>query len=333
MKIGMGSGYAGLQILGIIVVLFSGATEAKLKMNFYKSSCPQAEKLVRDYVKYHVGRVPSLAPTLLRMDFHDCFVRGCDGSVLLNSTAASGNQTEKTATPNLTLRAYSFIDRLKSVVEAECPGVVSCADLIALSARDSIVFTGGPYWNVPTGRRDGRESNASEALAQIPGPTSNYTTLVRLFANKGLNVTDLVLLSGAHTVGIAHCSSLTNRLYNFTGVGDQDPALDSEYAANLQQYKCRTSTDNTTILEMDPGSARTFDLGYYGQLLKRRGLFQSDAALTTNGATAAFVARLHAGRLDNFLSAFARSMEKMGRISPKTGSSGEIRRHCAVVNS
>nr|GLL39708.1 basic peroxidase swpb7 [Ipomoea trifida] len=53
---------------------------------------------------------PSLSATLLRiLHFHDCFVRGCDASVLLNFTSATGNQTEKVAPPNV-----------KSVVEL-CP--------------------------------------------------------------------------------------------------------------------------------------------------------------------------------------------------------------------
>ncbi|KAF2284988.1 hypothetical protein GH714_034098 [Hevea brasiliensis] len=234
------------------------------------------------------------------MHFHDCFVRGCDASVLINST--STNQTEKSATPNLTVRGFDFIDRVKSLLEAECPGVVSCADIIALVARDSVA----------TEEENGTISNASEALANIPAPTSNFTNLQRLFANVGLDLKDLVLLSG---------------------VGDQDPALDSEYAANLKARKCTTPNDNTTIVEMDPGSRKTFDLSYYSNLLKRRGLFQSDSALTTNSATLATINQLLSGSLQNFYSEFATSMEKMGRINVKTGSTGEIRKQCAVVNS
>ncbi|KAJ0666995.1 putative peroxidase [Helianthus annuus] len=316
----------------VFVVIF-GWVQGDLQMGFYGTSCPKAEKIVQDYVNEHIPNAPSLAATLIRMHFHDCFVRGCDASILLNVTSSSGNQTEKVATPNQTVRGFDFIDRLKSLVEAECPGIVSCADIIALAARDSIAITGGPSWKVPTGRRDGLLSNASEALNQIPAPFDNITILIQKFANKSLDLKDLVLLSGAHTIGIAHCPSVSNRLYNFTGVGDRDPSLDSEYADNLRATKCRTQNDTTTILEMDPGSRKTFDLSYYTLLLKRRGLFESDSALTTNSNTLAYINQLLQGSLQNFFSEFALSMEKMGQIEVKTGTSGEIRRNCAVVNS
>lgn len=84
---------------------------------------------------------------------------------------------------------------------------------------------------------------------------------------------------------------------------------------------------------MDPGSFRTFDLSYYTLVLKRRGLFQSDSALTTSSTTRAFITQILQGSLANFYSEFAQSMERMGRVDIKTGSTGEIRRQCAVVNS
>ncbi|XP_024993884.1 peroxidase 3-like [Cynara cardunculus var. scolymus] len=317
----------------LVVLAILGSVHGDLQMGFYASSCPKAEQIVQDYVNEHIPNAPSLAAALIRMHFHDCFVRGCDGSVLLNFTSSSGNQTERVAVPNQTVRGFGFIDTLKSLVEAECPGVVSCADIIALAARDSIVITGGPSWKVPTGRRDGLISNASEALSQIPAPFDNITILIQKFANKSLDLKDLVLLSGAHTIGIAHCPSFSNRLYNFTGVGDRDPALDSEYADNLQSRKCRTPNDTTTRVEMDPGSRKTFDLSYYSLLLKRRGLFESDSELTRNSNTLTYINQLLQGSIENFFSEFATSMEKMGAVEAKTGTSGEIRRNCAVVNS
>lgn len=66
------------------------------------------------------------------------FVQGCDGSILLNSTGTGGQQAEKDAAPNLTLRGFDLIDRVKTAVEEACPGVVSCADVLALAARDAV---------------------------------------------------------------------------------------------------------------------------------------------------------------------------------------------------
>ncbi|ERN17295.1 hypothetical protein AMTRI_Chr02g216240 [Amborella trichopoda] len=318
-------------VMGVLVLALLGTCHGELKMGFYDKTCPNAEKIVSDFMKEHIPKVPILAASFLRMHFHDCFVRGCDGSVLLNST--SNSTSEKEANPNLTLRGFDQIDRVKVLVEAECPGVVSCADILALSARDSVGVLGGPFWKVPTGRRDGSVSLRAEANAQIPAPTNNFTTLKESFANKSLSVKDLVLLSGGHTIGIARCTSFSRRLYNFTGVGDQDPSMDSNYVANLKQRKCRTQTDNTTIVEMDPGSFRTFDLSYYRLVLKRRGLFTSDAALITDSTSKSLVEDLTNGTPEDFFKEFAKSMVKMGEIDVKTGSSGEIRKHCAFVNS
>lgn len=141
-------------------------------------------------------------------------------------------------------------------------------------------------------------------------------------------------LSGAHTIGISHCPSFSSRLYNFTGIwGKQDPSLDSEYAANLKTKKCKSINDNTTIVEMDPGSSGKFDLSYFQLVLKRKGLFQSDAALTTSATTKSFINQLVHGSLKQFYAEFGVAMEKMGKIEVKTGSVGEIRKHCAAVNS
>ncbi|XP_030544297.2 peroxidase 3-like [Rhodamnia argentea] len=321
--------------LGIRIVLgFLGfavvSTQAQLEMGYYSKSCPKAESIVRKFVEDHIRNAPSVAAALPRMHFHDCFVRGCDGSVLLNST--SSNQAEKDSIPNFTQTGYDFIDRVKSLLEAKCPGIVSCADIVALATRDAIVATGGPFWRVPTGRRDGDISRASEALSLLPAPSYNFTTLQIIFANIGLDLKDLVLLSGAHTIGVSHCSAFRYRLYNFTGVGDQDPSLDSEYAANLKAKTCRNPSHNS-IVEMDPGSHGTFDLSYYRLVLKRRGLFESDSALTTSPVTKLFIRQILQGSLDDFYAQFALAMEKMGRINVKIGSAGEIRKHCALVNS
>ncbi|KAM6572685.1 hypothetical protein CsatA_016765 [Cannabis sativa] len=316
-----------LQLL-LVASIFERATAQGLKIGFYQHTCPTAENVIKKTTSKYISRFPTLAAALLRMHFHDCFVRGCDGSVLLNST--SNNQAEKAAIPNLSLTGFNIIDFAKSEVEKICPGVVSCADILTLVARDAVSMINGPYWNVPTGRRDGKVSVALEALTNLPPPFANITTLKAMFAVKGLNVKDLVVLSGGHTIGRAACAAFNNRLYNFTGRGDADPSLDPNYAANLRK-KCGP-TDFSTTVEMDPGSYKTFDEDYYTLVDKRRGLFQSDSALLNDPKTKAYVKLQATTQGSTFAKDFAESMVKMGNIGVLTGNAGQIRKHCAFVN-
>ncbi|KAG0482389.1 hypothetical protein HPP92_010473 [Vanilla planifolia] len=301
-----------------------------LKTSFYKKTCPKAEQIIQDIVWKHAATNPELAAKFLRMFFHDCFVRGCDASILINSTPKS--TAEKDAVPNLSLAGFDVIDEVKAAVEKACPGVVSCADIVALAARDSVSFQfNEPIWEVKTGRRDGRISLQSEALANIPSPFSNFTTLVNAFSAKTLSVQDLVVLSGGHTIGVGHCNWFSNRLYNFTGKGDADPSLNSTYAAFLRT-KCKNLSDNTTTVPLDPGSGTTttFDSHYYVNLKQRKGLFQSDAALLTNSRASNLVDKLV--DFKNFLNAFRSSITRMGGIQVLTGTQGEIRKKCSVIN-
>ncbi|XP_047338014.1 peroxidase 27-like [Impatiens glandulifera] len=306
----------------------SVANSDDLKLDFYKKTCPSVESIVKKTTADFVLRAPTLAAPLLRMHFHDCFVRGCDGSVLLNST--NNNEAEKEAIPNQTLRGWHVIDAVKTAVENKCPNVVSCSDILALVARDSVLLIKGPYWEVPLGRRDGSISIKDEAANDLPSPFANITSLKNTFGSLGLNSKDLAVLSGGHTIGIGHCFAINNRLYNFTGNGDSDPSMDPNYVAHLK-VKCRPG-DQTTFVEMDPGSFRTFDDDYYTLVSKRRGLFQSDAALLDDRETKGYVELQRSTGGSTFFEDFRVSMVKMGKIGVLTGREGQIRKHCAFVN-
>lgn len=57
------------------------------------------------------------------------------------------------------------------------------------------IQTRGPTWPVPTGRRDGRVSLASDT-ANLPGFTDSIDVQKQKFAALGLNTQDLVTLVG-----------------------------------------------------------------------------------------------------------------------------------------
>lgn len=135
--------------------------------------------------------------------------------------------------------------------------------------------------------------------------------------------------TGGHTIGVARCPTFANRLYNFTGKGDADPDLDKSYAAFLRT-QCPNPINPAKTVELDPGSSRSFDKDYFTILLQKKGLLQSDAALLKNGESLELVKRF--SNTNDFISAFAKSMVKMGAIEVLTGNAGEIRRNCRVVN-
>ncbi|KAJ3687022.1 hypothetical protein LUZ61_016186 [Rhynchospora tenuis] len=314
----------------VSMLLLLGSTTAQLSIDYYSKTCPNAEKIVREEMIQILTKAPSLAAPFLRMHFHDCFVRGCDGSVLLDSTP--GNKAEKDAIPNLTLRGFGSVERVKAKLEKACPNTVSCADVLALMARDSVWLSKGPTWPVWLGRKDGRISIANETK-QLPPPQANLTQLIQMFGVKGLDLKDLVVLSGAHTIGTSHCSSISDRLYNFTGqdnLSDVDPFLEKLYLNKLRS-KC-SPTDNTTLIEMDPGSFKTFDTSYYKLVTNRRSAFHSDWALLTDSFTRAYVLKHASGFESEFFQDFSDSMIKMGNVEVLTGSQGEIRKKCSVVN-
>ncbi|PNX91201.1 peroxidase 42-like protein, partial [Trifolium pratense] len=117
---------------------FSSAEQDNgLLMNYYKESCPQAEEIIKEQVKLLYKRHKNTAFSWLRNIFHDCAVQSCDASLLLTSTRRSLSEQEHDR--SFGLRNFRYIDTIKEALERECPGVVSCSDILVLSARDGIV--------------------------------------------------------------------------------------------------------------------------------------------------------------------------------------------------
>ncbi|RWV85687.1 hypothetical protein BHE74_00052251 [Ensete ventricosum] len=184
-----------MELLLLIELLLFGVqlSVGALTSNYYAATCPFAEFIVRNTVNQALRSDSTLAGGLLRLHFHDCFVQGCDGSVLIDST--KDNTAEKDSPANLSLRGYEVIDQAKQMLENQCPGVVSCADIVALAARDAVFISGGPYYDVANGRKDGRRSRIEDTI-NLPPPTLNSTGLIQTFARHGFTIQDLVALSG-----------------------------------------------------------------------------------------------------------------------------------------
>ncbi|KAH9659848.1 peroxidase 60 [Citrus sinensis] len=324
----MSSSAALVLALGLILVNFTGHCHGALQVGFYRGKCRllvDVESVVATVVKAKLIMDPTITPALLRMQFHDCFVNGCDASILLD-----GRASEKTAPPNLSVRGYDVIDAAKAALESICPGVVSCADIIAMATRDAVSLSGGGRYNVETGRKDGFVSLATNV--NLPGPDIPVAQSVATFAKKGLNATDMVyLLVENYNQKTGFLSSIVDRLYNYKNTGKPDPNMDPSLLVSLRRIcPMNSARDNTVNLDQDPASSLRVDNSFYKQIMMRRGILQIDQDLATNSLTKATVAKIATG--DDFNAKFGEAMVKMGRVQVLTGNQGEIRKSCRAVN-
>ncbi|CAL4900878.1 unnamed protein product [Urochloa decumbens] len=284
------------------------AVGSRLSSTFYDASCPSAHDVVRRVIQDARVSDPRIPASLIRLHFHDCFVQGCDASLLLDDDLPV-IQTEKTVPANnKSARGFEVVDEIKAALEEACPGTVSCADILALAAEISVELAGGPRWRVLLGRRDSTMTNVQSAR-NLPNFFDPLDVLQEKFRNVNLDDTDLVALQGAHTFGKVQCQ--------FT------------------RQNCTDGQSSGALENLDQVTPNRFDNKYYGNLLHGRAQLPSDQVMLSGPAaatTTAPIVRRFAGNQKDFFRNFAASMIKMGNISPLTGKDGEIRKHCRRVN-
>ncbi|PWA71470.1 heme peroxidase [Artemisia annua] len=294
-----------------------------LSTKYYDRVCAQALPTIKRVVEDAVAQERRMGASLLRLHFHDCFVNGCDASILLDQTSTI--DTEKNAAPNVnSARGFEVIDRIKSEVDKICGRpVVSCADILTVAARDSVVALGGPTWDVKLGRRDSTTASQVTANVTIPSPFMDLPALIKSFEDQGLDEEDLVVLSGAHTLGFAQCRTFRRHIYNDSNI---DPAFAGQLRTNCPQVG-----GDSNLVPLDP-TPSSFDTRYFNNLVSKRGVLGSDQALFNGGETDELVSKYNEN-YEEFFKDFAKSMIKMGNINLLTGNRGQIRDNCRRINS
>ncbi|XP_059448065.1 lignin-forming anionic peroxidase-like [Corylus avellana] len=313
-------------VLLLILLFLSSSTStcnAHLSSQFYDHTCPNAVSTIRSVIRTAVSRERRMAASIVRLHFHDCFVQGCDASILLKDAPSITSEINASQNNN-SVRGFEVIDSAKAEVEKTCPGVVSCADILAVAARDASVAVGGPSWCVKLGRRDSTTASLTLAQTELPLATDDLQTLLSNFARKGLTAEDMVALSGAHTLGQAQCITFKDRIYN------DGSDIDAGFASTRQR-RCPATGGDQNLAALDLVTPNSFDNNYFKNLIQKKGLLASDQILFSGGSTDSVVSK-YSRSPATFKSDFASAMIKMSEIDLLTGSAGQIRRICSAVN-
>ncbi|XP_009769680.1 peroxidase 21 [Nicotiana tabacum] len=300
--------------------------KSDLQLNYYSQSCPRAEEIVKEQVIKLYHKHGNTAVSWIRNLFHDCMVKSCDASILLDTTKEQ--KSEKTSQRNFGMRNFKYIETIKEALENECPNTVSCADIVVLSARDGVVMLGGPHIEMKTGRRDSKGSYLTEVENFIPNHNDSMSLVLSRFQSVGVDTEGTVALLGAHTVGRVHCVNIVNRLYPTV-----DPTLDPNYA-NYLKGRCPSPNPVLKAVEYarnDRVTPMVLDNVYYKNILSNKGLLIVDQQLVSDPTTYPFVEKF-ANDNGYFHSQFAKALIILSENSPISGDKGEIRKVCRHVN-
>ncbi|KAH7529032.1 hypothetical protein FEM48_Zijuj05G0140500 [Ziziphus jujuba var. spinosa] len=324
-------------VLFLFLFLHSKTCEAQLSSTFYDTTCPNALATIRTSIRAAVSRERRMAASLIRLHFHDCFVQGCDASILLEDSASIVSEQNALANSD-SARGYHVIEAAKSEVEKLCPGVVSCADILSVATRDASIAVSTlklfiHMYTLFLIDHDGiwcrlrlfTTTSFDGANTDLPSFRASLETLISAFAAKGLNARDMVALSGSHTIGQAQCATFRDRI-NANGSD-----IDAGFAATRRRRCTMVDADRGNLAPLDLVTPNSFDNNYFKNLIQKKGLLHSDQVLFSGGSTDSIVSE-YSRNPSAFLTDFASAMVKMGEIEPLTGSAGQIRRICSAVN-
>ncbi|EES15371.1 hypothetical protein BDA96_07G218600 [Sorghum bicolor] len=134
------------------------------------------------------------AAGVLRLVFHDAGTfeiggksGGMNGSIIYEVDRPENTGLNRSI--KILTKAKEGIDNVQKV---------SWADLIAVAGAEAVALCGGPEIPVRLGRLD---SSTADPTGKLPEETLDATSLKTLFNKKGFSAQEMVVLSGAHTIG------------------------------------------------------------------------------------------------------------------------------------
>ncbi|GMP33641.1 hypothetical protein CsSME_00006871 [Camellia sinensis var. sinensis] len=301
--------------------------------DYYSKTCPLLHKIMEETVSSKQITNPTTAAGILRVFFHDCMVEGCDASILIASNQFNKTELDSDINESLPGDAFDLITHAKNALELACPNVVSCSDILAIATRDLVKIVGGPFFQIPLGRKDGLVSKASHVEENLARANTSIDEIIRRFETKGFTVEEMVaLMGGGHTIGFSHCKEFGNRIFNFSKTLDVDPSMNPKFAERLRNICENYHTMPRMAAFNDPITPGVFDNMYFQNLLRGLGLLESDQVLMRDTRTRPIVEH-YAKHQTAFFVTFAKAMEKTSVYGVKTGQDGEVRVRCDKFNS
>ncbi|KQK07966.1 peroxidase 47-like [Brachypodium distachyon] len=309
-----------LLVLAALAVLLAAQVKPAVSAGGYTIDI---QTKVRDIVKAN----RAVSPGFIRLVFHDCWVKGCDASVLLNN---GDGTAEMDAVQNGGIRGLDVIQAIKDKLAVNYTDV-TCADAVVYAAREACYVLSGEKikYDVdgPGSHKDAVASSKADAAA-LPSPFASFSDLVANFKLKGFTARDVVVLSGAHAVGLAHRPAFEARLT--APAAEIDPAYRNDVNVTSNASPSKTAHNNVRDLgkaEAEPG---VLDNNYYAANLAKKVLFGSDFALTTDGAAMTNMTA-YKNNAATWYPLFEDAMARLSRLPP-LGTTGGPRAKCNTPN-
>ncbi|XP_071739082.1 peroxidase 70-like [Rutidosis leptorrhynchoides] len=284
----------------IVFSIFPASSASALSSSYYNRVCPEVLPTIKRVVEEAVAQERRMGASLLHLHFHDCLVNGSDASILLDQTSTI--DSEKNAGPNAnSARGFEVIDKIKSEVDKVCRrSVVSCADILTVAARDSVVALGFPSYKLSLSRRSSLPHLRKLSDTIVPSNSEDLQAILTNLRNiQHINQSFLVVLSGAHTLGFTQCRTFRPRIYN-------DTNIDQAFASHLRTV-CPQVGGDSYLAPLDPTPA-SFDGRYFSNLVSKKGLLGSDQVLFNGGETDEIVTKYNDNQKKLFID-FAKSVD------------------------